>query len=161
MSAYGFYMEFNQVIEGGRMVTVRQKGKHSVVKGVQTSGEPQIVEALLKATTMAELRRICRRSVWLSGKSPGHLHFYLVQAEPRFAQQFLQAMKDRHYPRSRRPTTLRKKLWFLSRALAGAVDGISTRTAINLVPGKNPEEMFRTMITPYYAMRVSRKRRQR
>src|SRR5713226_7987796 len=64
---------------------------------------------------------------------------YLAQ----HAAEFIAAKSDARFPRSDRPSTKLKQLWFLSRALAGAVFGVRTRTAINLVGAKNPERIFR------------------
>lgn len=59
------------------------------------------------------------------------------------AVEFVAALNDPRYPlASVRPTTRLKQLWFLSRALAGAIFGVKTRTAINLVGSRRPEQTF-------------------
>lgn len=60
----------------------------------------------------------------------------------QFAEEFVEAKRDPRYPRSNRPSNQLKQLWFLSRALAGAVYGVKTRTAINLVGSMRPERVF-------------------
>ena len=49
------------------------------------------------------------------------------------AEQIVTARIDPHYPGSNRPSSQEKQLRFLARALAGAVQGRSTRTAINIL----------------------------
>jgi hypothetical protein len=60
----------------------------------------------------------------------------------KHAVEFIAAKKDRRFPRSGRPSSRLKQLWFLSRALAGAIFGMKTRTAINIVGSKRPEQVF-------------------
>jgi hypothetical protein len=58
------------------------------------------------------------------------------------ADQFIEAKNNRRFPGSDRPSNRDKQIWFLSRALAGAVHGIAARTAINLVGSKTPKAAF-------------------
>jgi hypothetical protein len=58
----------------------------------------------------------------------------------QFASEFIEALKDDRFPKSGRPSSRKKQLWFLSRTLAGAVYGIATRTAINLLGSVRPDE---------------------
>jgi hypothetical protein len=120
-------------------------------------GKPDVIEALLQAQTPEEVRTICRDAFvpptihaepdltgqvmmpnWLipAGSAlPSNLSTY--------ASEFIAAMRDPRFPKSTtRPSSRLKQLWFLSRALAGALYGVSTRTAINLVGSKRPEEIF-------------------
>jgi len=60
----------------------------------------------------------------------------------RFADQFIEAKSDPRFPRSTRPSNQLKQIWFLARALAGAVNGVKPRTAINLVGSMRPEQIF-------------------
>ena len=63
----------------------------------------------------------------------------------QYAEQYAQALRDPRFPRcdvSTRPSSQLKQFWFLSRALAGALFGVSTRTAINLVGSLRPEQAF-------------------
>ena len=120
-------------------------------------GEPEVIDALLDARTPEDVREICKDAFtviraevrsgdfqdvrvpnWpISGGSM--LPEYLSQ----HADQFIQAKNDPRFPRSTdRPTTKLKQLWFLSRALAGALFGITTRTAINLLGSLRPEQVL-------------------
>jgi hypothetical protein len=66
---------------------------------------------------------------------------YLAQ----YAEQYVAALHDPRFPQcnvASRPSTKLKQFWFLSRALAGALFGITTRTAINLVGSLRPEQLF-------------------
>lgn len=125
-------------------------------RSVPVPGEPDVIEELLNTTAPARVKEICRdafttRRVQVElgiesqipypnwPISPGSvLPTYLSQ----HAEEFIEAKNDSRYPRSSRPTNRLKQLWFLSRALAGAVHGIRTRTAINLVGSIRPEQMF-------------------
>jgi hypothetical protein len=127
-----------------------------VDKEINVPGQPKVLKALLHAGTAAEVRKICedayvyqrieiqpgvfgdiRAPKWpINEVSP------LPSRLERYAEQFIEAKRGPKYPRSRRPSTLLKQLWFLSRVLAGAVYGESSRTSINLVGSKRPEEIF-------------------
>lgn len=125
-------------------------------KQVKVPGKPEVIAALLKAQTPEEVREICsdafvQKSVQIE---PGItrqvsvpnwsipvgsvLPMYLTQ----YASEFLRAKNDKRFPASDRATSQLKQLWFLSRALAGALFGVTTRTAINLVGSKRPEKVF-------------------
>jgi hypothetical protein len=122
---------------------------------IKVPGEPDALRALLRAKSVEEVRDVCRdskmtvRSNIESGRmidvsawpiaSGSTLPAYLSE----HAAEFIAAKFNARFPRSGRPSTKLKQLWFLSRALAGAVYGIKTRTAINLVGAKNPEQIFR------------------
>jgi hypothetical protein len=119
-------------------------------------GEPEVVEALLAASTPEQVREICRDAYATATIEiePGVsrevevpnwplpygsvLPMYLSQ----YAEAFIAAKHDRRYPQSERASSRLKQLWFLSRALAGALFNVSTRTAINLVGSSRPEEVF-------------------
>jgi hypothetical protein len=138
-------------------------------------GEPEVFDALLKAETPEQVREICEdafvmRSIevapgqyrevevrnWpISGGST--LPMYLAQ----YASEFLAARADRRFPRSSRSSSRLKQIWFLSRALAGALHGIKTRTAINLVGSKRPEQVFyeSRLAKPTRRHKKARKRR--
>ena len=63
----------------------------------------------------------------------------------QYAEQYVAALRDPRFPRcavSTRPSNRLKQFWFLSRALAGAICGVRTRTAINLVGSLRPEQVF-------------------
>ena len=125
-------------------------------KDINIPGQPEVLKALFHAGTAAEVRKICadayiqrrievqpgvfgsvRTPKWPINEMsplPSHLE--------RYAEQFIEAKRGPRYPRSRRPSTLLKQLWFLSRTLAGAAYGESPRTSINLVGSKRPEQIF-------------------
>lgn len=123
---------------------------------IRVPAKTDVIEELLRADTPEKIKQICsdafttRRvevepgveidipfSNWpISSESV--LPKYLAQ----HAKEFIDAKNDRRFPRSSRPTNRLKQLWFMARALAGAVLGIKTRTAINLVGSMRPEEMF-------------------
>jgi hypothetical protein len=119
-------------------------------------GEPDVLKDLLEAETPERIRKICkdafvvgRREVragdfrdvrlanWPISNGSTFPHYLALHAE-----QFLAAKRDPRFPRSNRPSNQLKQLWFLSRALAGALFNVSTRTAINLVGSLRPEQLF-------------------
>jgi|SRR5208337_2427908 len=119
-------------------------------------GEPDVIDKLLRARTPERVRRICEDAFMRVNREvkPGVIREVLVQNWPiplgsilphylaRHAEEFVAAKKDPRFPRSSRPSNQLKQLWFLSRALAGAIYGVKTRTAINLVGSMRPDEMF-------------------
>jgi len=125
-------------------------------KQLKVPGEPDVLKALLKAKTPEEVRSICEDAFILRTVqvAPGVtrevqmpnwpipagsvLPMYLTQ----YASEFIAAKNDRRFPMSDRTTSGSKRLWFLSRALAGALYGLKARTAINLLGSKRPEEIF-------------------
>lgn len=125
-------------------------------KKLRVPGERDLVDELLEAQIPDDVLRICADASvkinfnnqqgqvtsisvpnWPIGMA-SVLPMYLTQ----HAASFIAAKKDRLFPRSGRPTTRLKQLWFLSRALAGAALKVEPRTAINLVGSKRPEESF-------------------
>jgi hypothetical protein len=105
---------------------------------VRVPGEPSVIEALFQAKTPEEVSQICKDSPnW-----PISIHTVLPHYLTRCASEFIAAKNDPRFPRSKRPSSRLKQLWFLSRALAGAIHGYETRTAINLVGSIRPEEAF-------------------
>jgi hypothetical protein len=120
---------------------------------VRVRGEPEVIDQLLKATTPEEVVEVCgdafstfsfknekgeeverRVQNWPVARLP----LYLLE----HATEFIEAKNDPRYPISARPTTRLKQFWFLSRALAGAEYGVTTRTAVNLVGSMHPDMMF-------------------
>jgi hypothetical protein len=120
---------------------------------VKIPAEPKLVNKLLSAATPEEIAKICSgafvsvneksfsgepiqvlRSNWPI--SDGSL---LPSSLTQYAAQFLEAKRDTRFPKSERPTTRKKQMWFLSVALAGAVCGVRTRTAINRIGSFMPE----------------------
>jgi hypothetical protein len=135
----------------------RQEAGQTATREIRVPGEPDIIRDLLQAETPERVCEICKDSVTsrtvevqpgsfeeLSGfpnwplpvGSP--LPWYMSQ----YAEEFVEAKRDPRYPRSNRPSSQPKQIWFLSRALAGAVYGVRTRTAINLVGSMRPEQVF-------------------
>jgi hypothetical protein len=124
---------------------------------VKIPGEPETLKELLNAKTPGTVQRICK-DAFTTIKfqvEPGNVKDIKVNNWPipvgsvlptylsQFAKQFIEARADRRYPRSNRPSNCLKQIWFLSRALAGALYGIRTRTAINLIGSKRPEQVFK------------------
>jgi len=154
-AAYPIYDDFWTLAKGGRRGIVQSQRNpemgriETVVKGVNLPAEPDTLIALLEAETVQQIRTICRKSAWMA-KQPLS---YLSRCLPRLARQFLNAKQDRHYPGSERTTSIPKKFWFLARALAGAIYGLSPRRSINLIGPGTPEEIF-DGISPSYSVDV-------
>jgi hypothetical protein len=107
-------------------------------KQLRVPGEPDALKSLLLATNAQQVRRISEDARnW-----PLSLGSVLPNYLSQHASAFVAARKDRRFPRSGRPSSQLKQLWFLSRALAGAIFEVKTRTAINLVGSKRPEQIF-------------------
>jgi len=122
--------------------------------------EPEIIDALLDPRTTPErVRTICKDAFMTRSLevAPGMLKEVEVPAWPippgspfpgylsEYAEQYVEALRDPRFPRcdvSTRPSSQLKQFWFLSRALAGALFGVTTRTAINLVGSLRPEQVF-------------------
>jgi hypothetical protein len=159
-TAYPIYDDFWALAKGGRRGVVEsQHETETVVKVVNLPSEPDTLIALLEAETVEQIRAACRESAWMA-KQPNS---YLSHCLPRLARQFLDAKEDRHYPRSERTTSIPKKFWFLARALAGAMYGLSPRRSINLIGPGTPEEIFQGIGPFSYSvvLRPKKKRKQR
>ncbi len=122
--------------------------------------EPEVIDALLDPNVTPErVREICKESVMTRSFEiqPGVMKDVHVSAWPistdsmlpaylsQYADQHVEAIQDPRFPRcdvSARPSTRLKQFWFVSRALAGALLGVKTRTAVNLVGSLRPEEIF-------------------
>jgi hypothetical protein len=121
-------------------------------------GEPEVIGILLDhKTTPEQLREICKESVMTRtvDVAPGLTKEVEVPAWPlppgspfptylaQYAEQYVAALNDPRFPScALRPSNRLKQFWFLSRALAGALFGVTTRTAVNLVGSLRPEEIF-------------------
>jgi hypothetical protein len=134
--------------------------QEETMKQVKIPGEPEIIEELLnRKISSARVRELCRDAVMkrVIEVEPGIKKEVDFPAWPipagstfptylsQFAEQHVSALNDPRYPRcdvSVRPSNQLKQFWFLSRALAGALFGVKTRTAINLVGSLRPEELF-------------------
>jgi hypothetical protein len=127
---------------------------------IKIPGEPAVINALLDPkTTPEQVRALCKSAHMLRNFEiePGVMKKVEVPAWPipagspfpgylsQYAEQYVEALHDPRFPRcdvSTRPSSQVKQFWFLSRALAGALFGVSTRTAINLVGSLRPEQAF-------------------
>ncbi|MHB8218644.1 MAG: hypothetical protein ACYDDS_21435 [Candidatus Sulfotelmatobacter sp.] len=123
-------------------------------------GEVEVINALLDPKTTPErVRNICKEAFMIRSfeVEPGVMKEVEVPAWPippgspfpgylsQYAEQYVEALRDPRFPRcdvSTRPSSQLKQFWFLSRALAGALFGVTTRTAINLVGSLRPEQAF-------------------
>jgi hypothetical protein len=153
---------------GNRLRELKQEESREVLnfiaaeestKRLKVPGEPDVIKKLLSSdTTPQQVREQCKDAFMtvanMFASEPQELEIpawpiaagsILPDYLSRHAVAFTAAKHDPRFPRcdvSRRPTTLWKQLWFLSRALAGSELGVKTRTAINLVGSLRPEEFF-------------------
>jgi len=134
--------------------------QEGATKKIKVPGEPNVVKALLSPDTTPErIREVCKGALMKRRAEikPGVFEEIDGPAWPfpagsplpnylsQFAEEYVEALHDRRFPRcevSKRPSNRLKQFWFLSRALAGALYGVRTRTAINLVGSQRPEEIF-------------------
>jgi hypothetical protein len=119
-------------------------------------GEPDVLKKLLAAKTPERIRQICDDAfvIRCDEVRAGEFRNVRVANWPipegstfpyylsKHADQFLAAKSDSRFPRSDRPSNQLKQLWFLSRALAGALYNLSVRTSLNLVGSLRPEQIF-------------------
>lgn len=129
---------------------------------IKVPGERDVIKVLLDPdTTPQQLRELCKDAFMSRTVEVRPGVFKEVEGFPawpvhpgstfpgylsEYAEQYVEALRDRRFPHcdvSARPSTRLKQFWFLSRALAGALYGVSTRTAINLVGSLRPEELFK------------------
>jgi hypothetical protein len=131
-----------QEIEEGQLLATREWLRLAVIDECRakkkTPGDPDVLRKLLQAPTPETLRRICEDAPNWPIPSGSALPCYLSE----YAERFIAALNDPRFPNSPRPSNRLKQLWFLSRALAGAIFGYKTRSAINLVGSKRPEQVF-------------------
>ncbi|HVO60496.1 MAG TPA: hypothetical protein VMT53_06150 [Terriglobales bacterium] len=131
--------------------------QEEAMRQIRIPGEYEVVQELLNPKiTPDRIREICKESVMVRAVQFGsETKVVEVPAWPisvgsmfpvylaEYAEQYVAALNDPRFPRSdTRPSTRLKQFWFLSRALAGALYGVATRTAINLVGSLRPEQMF-------------------
>jgi hypothetical protein len=126
---------------------------------IRVPGESDVIEVLLNPrTTPQKIRELCKESLMTRLFKIGNdTREVEVPAWPivvgstlptyisEYAEQYVAALNDPRFPScdvSDRPSSRLKQFWFLSRALAGALYGVRTRTAINLVGSLRPEESF-------------------
>jgi hypothetical protein len=147
-TAYPIYCDFWAMAKGERRgIVVKREGNTTFSRGVNLPAEPDTVIALLEARTEKEIRAICRNSAWMAKQPASYLTFL-----PKVAKQFLHAKDDPHYPSSDRLSSIDKKFWFLARALAGAIYGLSPRRAVNIIGPGQPGQIFEKL-TPEYVVR--------
>jgi hypothetical protein len=126
---------------------------------LKVPGERDVVDALLDpGITAGEVRALCEDALMTRTFKLGtEIREIEIPAWPipagsslpgylsQHAEQHVAALNDPRFPRcdvTARPSTRLKQLWFVSRALAGALWGVKVRTAINLVGSLRPEEVF-------------------
>jgi len=126
---------------------------------IKIPGEPDVIKVLLNPnSTPEQVREVCKDAVMTrifeveSGVREAEVAAWPISFGSMFptylsqyAEEYVAALRDPRFPRcdiSMRPSSRLKQLWFLSRALAGALFGVKTRTAINLVGSMRPEQMF-------------------
>lgn len=117
-------------------------------KLIPIPGNSEIIDSLLNSITRGQVREICAEGFGTGKAGDSHEPTWQVSTGsllPRTLQghaaRVIEALNDSRYPKSGRKTSRLKQLWFLSRALAGAAQGISTRTAINLLGSVRPDEI--------------------
>ena len=138
-----------------------REAEEECTKELRFKGEPDVIESLLDPhATASQIRELCKDAfmsrtinlgsemrevevpAWpIAAGSP--LPTYLSQ----YAEEYVRALRDPRFPScavSARPSNRLKQFWFLSRALAGALFGVTTRTSINLVGSMRPEQLFHT-----------------
>jgi hypothetical protein len=134
----------------------RRIARDDADRQVRVPGEPDIFNALLNAKTPERVREICTDAFVLGHREvragvvrevelpnwPISFGSVLPMYLSQYASEFIDARKHPKYPKSERPSTKLKQIWFLSRALAGAVLGVETRTAVNHVGSIRPEQIF-------------------
>ena len=132
---------------------MREAAARKASSKIRRSAASRVLASLLKASTAEEVRKICRRAFreveteiepGIYAKAsvarwPIEDHSMFPFYLSKHAEQFLLAKLDTRFPRSTRPTSNEKKIWFLSCALAGAVQGIATRTAVNILRSSRPD----------------------
>lgn len=159
-SLYGHACHFYWEFKGIQGEDSKEKGPWRIPMNgsgspVFVPGEPEIIDKLLSTDSPDRIRRMCARAFLppqrLKGED-GQVYEIPRPAWPisgqsllptclsKYAEQFIEARKDPRFPKSGRPTSRLKQLWFLSRALAGAVHGMATRTAINQIGSVRPDE---------------------
>lgn len=119
----------------------------------KVGGDPTFLYALLKATSSDEVRMISRdaQAARKAVNWPLRDGSMLLQSLETYAETFIAAKNSPKYPKASgscytkrvRPTTMRKQLWFLSRALAGAVLKLAPRTAVNIIGSSRPEQILK------------------
>jgi hypothetical protein len=150
----------NIAIEDHKYVAMSQKemetcetAEAEAERWTKQPGRPRVLRALLNARAAAEIRKLCEGAYKISRVEvrAGVYRDLLVEDWPieagsvfpeylsKHPEQFIAARREPRFPRSDRPSSEKKRLWFFACALAAAVQGIETRTAINLLAAKRPK----------------------
>jgi hypothetical protein len=137
-----------------------QQAHLEATQAIRIPGEREVIEVLLSPkTTAVEIRELCKEATMTRSAhfQSGVFKEIEVPAWPiplgstlptyltEYAEEYISALNDPRFPScdvAARPSTRLKQFWFLARALAGALYGVKTRTAINLVGSLRPEEAF-------------------
>jgi hypothetical protein len=143
-----------------RRETYRRNAGEAAAREIRIPGERDVLKALLDPNTTPEQVRVLCKSAHMKRRfeiEPGVVKEVEVPAWPippgspfpgylfQFAEQYVEALRGPRFPKcdvAIRPSSQLKQFWFLSRALAGALFGVTTRTAINLVGSLRPEQVF-------------------
>jgi hypothetical protein len=142
-----------------RRESYRQDAAEEARREIKVLGEPDVIKVLLDPnTTPEQVRELCKDAFMIrTFKIGSEIREVEASAWPipagstfpgylsQYAEQYISALRDPRFPRcdmSIRPSNRLKQFWFLSRALAGALFGVTTRTAINLVGSMRPEQVF-------------------
>jgi hypothetical protein len=88
-------------------------------------------KALLRARTRGQVRSICSGAKFNSFKRT--IKDARVQKMCDYPEYFLAAKRDKRFPRSARPSTIKKRLDYLGRAMAGLAFHIKPGTAVDLL----------------------------
>jgi hypothetical protein len=133
--------------------------------------KPEVVDALLQAETPECVREICTDAylIEIGEVKPGVRGEVQIPNWPiahgsmlptylsHYATEIIAAKRERRFPKSARPSSRRRQMWFLSCALAGALYGVAPRTAINLIGSARPKEPSENS----HAIKTSRTTRKR
>jgi hypothetical protein len=158
-----------------RRMSYDQEASAKAEKEIRVPGEEDVISVLLdRDSTPEKIRALCKGAFMtrtFMGREIEVLAWPLLAGSQlpnylsQYAEQFVAALRDPRFPTcdvSTRPSTRLKQFWFLSRALAGALFGITTRTAINLVGSLRPEETAeRSRFGKPERKRIRRKRKAR
>jgi hypothetical protein len=123
---------------------MRERAARDAKRSITQPAQPAILRALLAATEPEQVHAICRTAFKRVRREigPGVFDYVTIADWPiedgsqfpfylsKHADQFLSAKLEKRFPRKSRPSNLEKQLWFLACALAGAVQGLSTCTAV-------------------------------
>ena len=100
--------------------------------------EEKLWEALLKASTVRAVRRICKKSRYWQNpmrrrKTVPDSGFFMARLMDlcKHGEQFIAAKQNSHFPQSARPLSDGKRVRFLARTMAAATMGLRPRRGID------------------------------